>query len=64
MVYNVKAQSFDNARVYCTYECDDFTAFMETVVSVAQTRRKGAKMRLMEVTDDTVRFDVQLTKVE
>ena len=65
MVYIVKAQSFDNANVYCSYECLDYTSYIDTIVSVAQTRRKGAKMRLMEVSDDgsMARFDVQLTKV-
>ena len=62
MVYVVKAQSFDNPKVYCAFECEDFHSYMETIVSVAQTRRKGAKMRLMDVTEDTVRFDVQFTK--
>ena len=65
MSYIVKAQSYTNPNVYCSYECADYRSYMETIVAVAQDRRKGAKMRLMEVADDgsTVRFDVQLTKV-
>lgn len=64
MSYIVKAQSYVNPNVYCTYECMNFQSFMETIVSIAQDRRKGAKMRLMEVADDgsAVRFDVQHTK--
>ena len=64
MSYIVKAQSYSNANVYCTYECLDFKSYMETIVSIAQDRRKGAKMRLMEASEDMVRFDVQHTKTE
>lgn len=64
MVYIVKAQTYDNPHVYCTYECEDVASWLETVVTVAQTRRKGAKMRLMDAGNDFVRFDVQLTKLE
>lgn len=64
MSYIVKAQSYNNQNVYCSYECADYRSYMQTIVAVAQDRRKGAKMRLMEVADDgsAVRFDVQHTK--
>lgn len=61
MSYYVKAQSFDNPAVYVTYETADYTSWMEFIVSIAQTRRRGFKMRLMEVDDNAVRFDVQRT---
>lgn len=63
MTYYVKAQSFDNPNVYITMETEDFGSWIDTIVSVAQTRRKGAKMRLMDVDDNKVRFDVQITKI-
>lgn len=62
MAYIVKAQSYSNPNVYTSYECADYRSFLETVVAVAQTRKKGAKYRLMECTEDAVRFDVQITK--
>ena len=63
MSYIVKAQSYENPNVYCSYECIDFDSWLATIVAVAQTRKKGAKYRLMESTDSFVRFDVQYTKV-
>ena len=48
---------------YITMETEDFGSWIDTIVSVAQTRRKGAKMRLMDVDDNKVRFDVQITKI-
>ena len=62
MVYTVRAQSFDDPHIYCAYECADFDTWMSCIVSVAQTRRRGARMRLMDCTEDGVRFDVQYTK--
>lgn len=64
MAYIVKAQSYDNLKVYCTYECEDVASWLDIIVSVAQTRRKGVKMRLMEAGENFARFDVQYTKLE
>lgn len=63
MSYIVKAQSYENPNVYCSYECTDMESWLQTIVAVAQTRKKGAKYRLMDVQPDAVRFDVQYTKV-
>lgn len=63
MSYIVKAQSYENPNVYCSYECADLDSWLDTIVAVAQTRKKGAKYRLMETSEQFVRFDVQYTKV-
>lgn len=62
MTYVVKAQSYSNPNIYTSYECEDVQSFIDCIVTVAQTRKKGAKYRAMEISESFVRFDVQYTK--
>lgn len=60
-MYTIRAQSMTNDKLFQTFETEDFTTYMETIVAVAQSRKRGKKMRLSSVTDTSAEFVVQLT---
>lgn len=64
-MYAVKYQREGTNRYVCE-EMDTEKDFLQCIVEVAQSRGKGWKYRLMEVSDDgtAVRFDVQYTKMK
>ena len=60
-MYTIRAQSMTNDKLFQTFETDDFKTYMETIVGVAQSRKRGKKMRLASVTETSAEFVVQLT---